>query len=167
MSTTLIAIFPSRQAVIEALDHLSTIELVEVDKAAVVAKAATGETIIVNNKIQPIEGRKAGGSLGALMTALGVAHFGALAFPGIGPILALGAGAIVGGLVGGATGQFAATLLNAGFIKEEVDTLANRLKHNEAALILELEERDSLPQLRYELSKLNVEVFENLDPVIS
>ncbi len=54
MSTTLIAIFPSRQAVIEAPDHLSTIELVEVDKAAGGESAATGETIIVNNnKIQP------------------------------------------------------------------------------------------------------------------
>lgn len=160
MSTTLIAIFPSRQAVIEALDSLSTMKLVEVDKAAVVAKAATGEIIVVNNRIQPNEGRNMGGSLGALMTALGVAHFGALAFPGIGPILVMGAGALVGGLVGGATGQVAALLLNAGTHKEAIDSLATRLQSNEAALILELEERDSLPQLRCELSKMNVQLLE-------
>ncbi len=160
MSTTLIAIFPSRQAVIEALDSLSTMKLVEVDKAAVVAKASTGEIIVVNNRIQPNEGRNMGGSLGALMTALGVVHFGALAFPGIGPILAMGAGALVGGLVGGATGQMAAFLLNAGTNKETIYALADRLQYNEAALILELEERDSLPQLRCELSKMNVQLLE-------
>ncbi|MBZ0308781.1 MAG: DUF1269 domain-containing protein, partial [Anaerolineae bacterium] len=70
------------------------------------------------------------------------------------------AGALVGGLVGGATGQVAALLLNTGTNKEAIDSLASRLQHNEAALILELEERDSLPQLRWELSKMDVQLLE-------
>lgn len=165
MITTVIAIFPSRKDVIKALEHLAGLQLVEMGKAAVVAKAATGELIVVNNDdIQPSEGRKAGGGLGALMTALGVAHFGALVLPGIGPILAIGAGAIFGGLVGGVTGQLAAVLLRAGFKNEQIDSLAGHLKTNEVALVLQLQERDSLPQLRSEFHKMKVQVLEGVLP---
>lgn len=164
MSTKLIAIFPSRQSVLEALDHLAKLNLVEVGKAAAVAKAATGEMVVVNpNEFSLSEGRRAGGSLGALMTAFGVAHFGALILPGIGPILAIGAGAVVGGLLGGFTGQIAGMLLQAGFRSDQIESLAEHLKTNEVALVIELDERDSLPQLRSEFHKMNVPLLENTE----
>jgi uncharacterized membrane protein len=157
MSTTMIAVFASRQQVIDAVNSLGALELVDVSRAAVVAKADTGKMIIVDNLITPQEGRNAGMGFGALMTALGIAHIGALALPGIGPLIAIGASALVGGLVGGATGQFAAVLINFGFQKDQVQALADHLENGEAALILELDERDHLAQIHAELEKLEVQ----------
>ena len=158
--TTLIAFFESRQAVIDAVKQLSKMELVDISRAAVVAKAESGDTVLVDNKIKPLEGRRAGMRLGALMTALGVAQLGAFALPGIGPIVALGAGALMGGLVGGATGQFAATLIRFGFRKDQIDALSEHLNAGEIALIIHMEDPDQIPQLRAELHNFTAEILE-------
>lgn len=161
MFTTIIAIFNSRDEVIHALDRLKELGLVDFSKVAVVAKAKSGETIIVNNKLTPIEGRRAGMRLGAIMTALGVAQLGAIALPGIGPLIAIGTGALFGGLVGGATGQVATYLLRFGFRPDQVDTFADRLKEGEVALLMQFETRDQIPQLHAELDKLQAVVLES------
>mgnify|MGYP001271799945 CR=1 FL=1 len=101
----LVAVYPSRSVLTKALDHLMTVPELKIRRAAIVARATTGETIVIGDDISADEAGIAGGTLGAAMTALGFAQLGALALPGVGVIIALGAGVLVGGLVGGATGR--------------------------------------------------------------
>jgi uncharacterized membrane protein len=155
MPITVIGVFTSRRQVVAAIDQLCSLDLMDIHKAAVVAKAEDGETILVDNQVTPTEGRRAGAGLGALMTALGVVQLGAFALPGLGPFIALGTGALLGGLVGGATGQFAAMLIRFGVHSEQVDQLADHLQQGQVALILQLEDRDPLPQIHAELERLD------------
>lgn len=67
-------------------------------------------------------------------------------------IIALGAGVLVGGLVGGATGRFAANLVDSGFKSSQIDSLADRLRSGHPALVLEMSsEAQTLDHLRLEL----------------
>ena len=109
----IVAIFPSRALLTKALDHLNETKPLEIEHAAIVAKANTGELVVIDDDIGADEGGIAGGTLGAAMAALGMVQFGALAIPGVGAFIALGAGALVGALVGQLTGRAAANLIEA------------------------------------------------------
>ncbi|NOG52675.1 MAG: hypothetical protein HND48_26950 [Chloroflexi bacterium] len=109
-------------------------------------RATTGETIVIGDDISADEAGIAGGTLGAAMTALGFAQLGALALPGVGVIIALGAGVLVGGLVGGATGRFAANLVDSGFKSSQIDSLADRLRSGHPALVLEMSSGSANPR---------------------
>jgi hypothetical protein len=86
-------------------------------------------------------------------------QFGALAIPGIGAIIAVGAGALVGGLLGRFTGRFAANLIESGYRKEEVETLASRLQTGHPALVLEVKDSiRALPRIREELTSYRAEL---------
>lgn len=159
----LVVIFPSRGVLTRALNRIADLDYVDIKRAAVVAKAASGETVILNDDLSPDQGGIAGGTLGAAMTVLGVAQLGALALPGVGPIIALGAAALVGGLLGRATGRFAANFLDFGFRPEQIDSLSERLQAGHPALLLELKNIDDvLPQLREDLKAFQCEVVEPL-----
>lgn len=159
----IVAVFPSRSILTKALDHIMNVPGLKVRRAAIVAKANSGETIIVGDEISADEAGVAGGTLGAAMTALGLAQMGVLALPGVGIIIALGAGFLVGGLVGGATGRFAANLLESGFRPAQIDDLSNRLQAGHPALILEVaEQNNTLPLLRTELKAYKAELVEKL-----
>lgn len=136
----IVAVFPSRKQLIRALDHVQHDPALGFRRAAVVAKAGSGETVILDDDISPDEGGIAGGTLGAAMTMLGIVQMGALALPGVGPVIALGAAALVGGLVGGMTGRFAANLLDFGFKNEQIATLSNMLEEGHPALLLEVDD---------------------------
>jgi uncharacterized membrane protein len=98
------------------------------------------------------------------MTALGLVQLGALALPGVGPIIALGAGALVGGLVGRATGRFAANLLDFGFKNDQIEALAHSLEIGHPALVLELADaKDMLKLLRDELKPYRAELVEPIE----
>src|SRR5688572_4934817 len=127
MSDYVVAVFPSRMILTKALDHLTQLEDFEFLHAAIVAKARDGEIVILGDVLSADEGGLTGGTLGAAMTALGLVQLGALALPGVGPIVALGAGALVGGLIGRMTGRFAANLLEAGFRNNQIEELAEKL----------------------------------------
>lgn len=133
-----VVIFPSRNVLVRALEHLHTLKEIEISRAAIVAKAADGETIVLDDDLSPDEGGVAGGTLGAAMAALGMVQLGALAIPGIGAIIAIGAGALVGGLLGRATGRFAANLLDFGFRNEQIENLSQELTAGHPALVLEI-----------------------------
>jgi len=75
----LVAVFPSRSVLTKALDHLMSVRDLTIKRAAIVAKATTGETIVIGDDISADEAGIAGGTLGAAMTALGLAQLGALA----------------------------------------------------------------------------------------
>lgn len=163
-SEIIVAIFPSRSVLTKALDYLMTLDDIKIQRAAIVAKAASGEAIVIGDDISADEGGIAGGTLGAAMTALGLVQLGALAIPGIGAIIALGAGALVGGLVGGATGRFAANLLESGFKSGQVEMLASNLEAGHPALVLEFDtERTMLARLRAELKSYRAEVVERMN----
>jgi uncharacterized membrane protein len=157
----IVAVFPSRAVLTRALDRVVKLDYVDIQRAAIVAKAASGETIILNDDIGPDQGGIAGGTLGAAMTVLGLAQLGALALPGVGPIIALGAGALVGALVGRMTGRFAANFMDFGFHAEQIQDLSERLQAGRPALILEIKNSiDVLPRLRQDLLTYKAELIE-------
>ena len=159
-----VAVFPSRGILTKALDHLMELEDITFQRVAIVAKAASGETIILDDDISADEGGVTGGTLGAAMGALGLVQLGALALPGVGPIIALGAGVLVGGLVGRATGRFAANLLDFGFKNTQIEALAGSLQEGHPALVFELADTTSgLPRLREELKPYQAELVEPIN----
>ncbi|RMG83204.1 MAG: DUF1269 domain-containing protein [Chloroflexi bacterium] len=163
-SDVIVAIFPSREHLTKALDHLVQNDAIEIQRAAIVARAASGETIVLDDDISADEGGIAGGTLGAAMTALGLVQLGALALPGVGPIIALGAGAMVGGLVGRATGRFAANLIDFGFKNDQIEELAHQLEQGHPALVLEIANGKALlPKIRLALQPYDAELVEPLD----
>jgi uncharacterized membrane protein len=162
----IVAIFPSRRMLTKALDHLVEIKDFEIQHAAIVAKARNGEVVVLGDELGPDEGGITGGTLGAAMAALGMVQFGALALPGIGAVIAVGAGALVGGLLGRMTGRFAANLLESGFRKEEIERLAVRLQSGHPALVLEVKDLvDILPRIRQELIAYRAELVEQMSVV--
>lgn len=158
-----VAVFPSRSLLTKAVDHLMSLKDVKIERAAIIAKAATGETLILDDDISPDEGGIAGGTLGAAMTALGLVQLGALALPGVGAIIAVGAGVLVGGLVGGAAGRFAANLIDSGFKSSQIEALGEQLEAGHPALIMEVDNDPAiLPHLRQELKAYKAELVERL-----
>jgi uncharacterized membrane protein len=163
MRELIVAVFPSRSLLTKAVDHLMGLPDLKIERAAIIAKAATGEIVILDDDISPDEGGIAGGTLGAAMTALGLVQLGALALPGVGAIIAIGTGVLVGGLVGGATGRFAANLLESGFRNTQIQELADQLQSGHPALILEVDQDTVvLPRLRQELKTYKAELVERL-----
>lgn len=161
-----VAVFPSRDILVRALDHVMKLNTLEIKRAAIVAKAKSGETVVIDDDLTPDEGGVAGGTLGVAMTTLGLVQLGALALPGVGPIIALGAGALVGGLVGRATGRFAANLLDFGYRNEQIQALAQMLEEGHPALVLEVDQLDNrLALLREELKGFKAELVEPIQKV--
>jgi uncharacterized membrane protein len=159
----IVVIFPSRSVLTKALDHLKTIRDFEFEHAAIVAKANSGEVVVLDDNVGPDEGGIAGGTLGAAMAALGIAQLGALALPGLGAIIALGAGALVGGLVGNVTGRFAANLLDFGYKHEQIDVFSEQLKAGHPALVLSVKDfHTALPLLKQELAPYKAELIDRL-----
>ncbi|QPC84226.1 DUF1269 domain-containing protein [Phototrophicus methaneseepsis] len=164
----IVAIFPSRKILLRALDHLTNSESILINRAAIVAKAATGEFVVLDDDMSPSEGSVAGGALGAAMAALGMVQLGALLLPGVGPVIAIGAGALVGGLVGSVTGRFAANLLDFGFKTEQIQALSKRLETGRPALVVELSQPESaIDKLRQALQGYNAEIIEPLHRAIT
>jgi uncharacterized membrane protein len=152
----------------KALDHLVEIKELEIRHAAIIAKARNGEVVVLNDELGPDEGGITGGTLGAAIAALGMVQFGALAIPGVGAIIALGAGALVGGLLGRMTGRFAANLLDNGYRKEEIETISARLQSGHPALVLEVRDAlKTLPRVREELVSYRAEVVEQFKATVN
>jgi len=159
----IVAVFPSRRVLVKALDHIQQIRDFDFIHAAIVARAKDGEIVVLGDNLSPDEGGVAGGTLGAAMAAFGLAQLGALALPGVGPIIALGAGALVGGLVGGVTGRFAVNLIESGFYPEQVEGLAHKLQAGHPALVLEVDNaREIYERLKQELAPFRAELIERV-----
>jgi uncharacterized membrane protein len=160
---TIVAVFPSRVILTKALDRIMELDYLNIRYAAIVAKANSGEVVILDDDISANEGGIAGGTLGAAMTAFSLVQLGALTLPGVGPIIALGTGLLAGGLLGGVTGRLAANLMDFDYKNYQVKTLASELQAGHPALVLEVDNTlDILPQLRKDLSPYRAEVVEEL-----
>ena len=159
----IVAVFPSRRILIKALDHIIQLEDLDFIHAAIVTRARDGEIVVIGDQISADEGGVAGGTLGAGISLLGMVQLGALALPGVGPIIALGAGALVGSLVGGVTGRFASHFIESGLRVEQLEGLSPHLHDRNSALVLEVEDsRGLLERLRTEFKAFQGEVVERL-----
>src|SRR5262245_50728261 len=145
-----IAVYPSRDTLIHAIDDLIQRENVDVSRAAIVAKALNGETVVVGDKIRPDEGGRAGGTFGATLGILGLVNLGVLTLPGIGMVLvAISLGAAAGGLVGMATGRLAAAkLIDPGIPEPVMSILSQLLTQGEAALLLSVDNEEDAQALQ-------------------
>lgn len=160
MTDLLVLIFPSRERLLEAVVRLKTLEAVQIKHSAVIARADDGETVVYEDDISLAEGSLTGGTLGSLISALGVAQMGAFLLPGVGPIVAIGAGALIGGLIGGTTGGVTAGLIDFGFDNDQLDRLAGTLQAGRTALVIAVDERAAVAnRLQSELRDLQVELM--------
>lgn len=158
-----VAVFPSRKTLVRALDHLTDNPIVDIKRAAVVAKASSGETVFVDDDLSADEGGIAGGAFGALVGVLGFVSMGALALPGVGPVVALGAGVVIGGFAGHITGRVTAGLLKGGLRDELLATVTNSLEAGHPALLLQVDDAvKALDILRDALKPFRVETIESI-----
>jgi uncharacterized membrane protein len=158
-----VAFFPSRSTLSKALDHLVTLEDVQIERALALMRASTGELLTVDDEIGPAEGSIAGTTVGAALAALGMVGLGALALPGVGAIVALGASALVGGLIGNATGRVVANVIDNSIDHAELELITNRLQSGHAALVLELDTPHiSMERLQAELKPYRAEIVERI-----
>jgi hypothetical protein len=157
----IIAVFKSRSILTKAIDHIMQLEDLGVVHATIVARASDGRVVFLNDDLGTAEGSFIGGALGITVSALGVAQMGALTLPGIGPVVALGLGALFGGVVGGFTGSVAVKLMQSP--DEQLALLARSLQTGHAALVLEVEEaQDTFARVREELQNFRAEVIDRL-----
>lgn len=156
MREVVMFVFPTRGRLVDAADVIRENPHVKIHHSAIIAKAENGETLVLEDDINPDEGAIAGGTLGSLMGALGIAQLGAFLLPGIGPIIAIGAGALIGGLIGGATGSLTAGALDLGISNQLLDDLAMQLQEDRVAMVVELEgTAEGLAQLDEQLKSFD------------
>lgn len=159
-----VAVFPSRKKLLRALDHLMEQSVVDIQRASVVSRAENGETIVMGDDLSPDEGGIAGSVLGAAIGVLGMAQLGALTLPGIGPIIVLGTGILLGGVLGRMTGRFAADIFDFSLTDDLLDLFTQQLQSGHSALVLQLceDHTKSLPTLQDVLKPFGVEFIETL-----
>ncbi len=139
MREIIMMVFPTRGSMVDATDKLHQITGLQIHQTALIVRAEQGEVTIYEDDITPTEGAITGGTLGGLIGALGVAGLGAFLLPGVGPIIAIGAGALAGGLIGGATGGVTARVIDHGLSTHLLDELARQLADNEIAAVMDIE----------------------------
>jgi uncharacterized membrane protein len=160
MPSIIVLIFPSRSVLVEAIDTVNRLDYLSIGHSAIIAKADDGETTVYEDDISVVEGSLTGGTMGSLISALGVAQLGAFLLPGVGPIIAIGAGALIGALVGGGAGGLAAGLIDFGFDNRQLDALAAGLQNGRCAMVIEVEDRGAvMARLQTDLSTHQVEIL--------
>lgn len=158
-------VLPSRERLLDVHEQVNQQPYFKMKQAAVMVKALDGEVRFLDADIHADEGVITGGTLGAIISTLGVAGLGAFLLPGIGAVVALGASALIGGVIGGATGGIVATLIDSGFNDGQVKDLSTQLDKGKAAIIYqyELDEQQSnidvTNQLRADLAPFDVAVI--------
>jgi uncharacterized membrane protein len=159
-SQLLIATFSSREEMLRAFDALTMKHTNHIKHAAVISRPNENEVVIMDDDLSPDEGAIAGSAMGAAMMGLGVLQIGAWVLPGIGPFLAVGAGALAGALIGNLTGRFAATLIDFGFDNEQIEMVASRLGTGQPALVIEFDETIDMSSVRQDIAPFGGEVVD-------
>lgn len=159
----IVAVFPSRKALVRALEHMEEHTLVDIRQAAVVARAKNGKTVVLDDDLSPDEGGRTGSIAGAVLTLVALWLLGVAALPTLALSVVLLSGAIGGALLGGMIGRFTASLLPSGFPQEILTSFVDQLPTGHPALVLMLRETESsLNVLRDELSAFQAESIEPL-----
>jgi|GEM_PF-295181 len=160
VSQLLIATFSSREEMLRAFDALTMKHTNHIKHAAVISRPNENEVVIMDDDLSPDEGAIAGSAMGAAMMGLGVLQMGAWVLPGIGPFLAVGAGALAGALIGNLTGRFAATLIDFGFDNDQIEMVAKRLGTGQPALVVEFDEAVDMSTVRQDLAPFGGEIID-------
>lgn len=156
MRETIMIVFPTRGSLADATDKLHQITGLQTHGTALIVRAEHGEVTIYEDDITPTEGAITGGTLGGLIGALGIAGLGAFLLPGIGPIIAIGAGAVAGGLIGGATGGVTAKMVDHGINNHLLDELARQMADNETAVVMDIEgTTEQLKEVEVDIAEFN------------
>ena len=164
----LVAVFPSRTVLTRALDHLTHTAEIELKRAAIVAKAKTGEIVILDDDLSPTEGAWVGGVVGGILAALGMLQVGFGDLELLPSILVLVIAGLVGTVIGLLVGRFVAKQMDMGIQNDQLEKLARVLEVGHPALVLETDDISNiLPQLRRELSEYQAELIETLQQAIS
>lgn len=172
-SHTVVAMFPSRNLLTKALDHISDLQDIEVLRAAIIAKAVSGQTIVIDDDITASEAGIAGGLLGAVIMIVGALQFGVLASAWPVTVAALLLALVLGGGLGLVTGRFAKGMMSSrhAFVKaaqEQVEMLG-QVDTGRLALILQVKnESNVLARLRDELMRYKAEItsgYPQADPI--
>lgn len=156
----LIATFSSRDEMLHAFDAVTMKYSNHINHAAVISRPSENEVVIMDDDLSPDEGAIAGSAMGAAMMGLGVLQMGAWILPGVGPFLAVGAGALAGALVGNLTGRFAATLIDFGFDNEQIEAVAKRLETGQPALVVEFDDSTDMTSVRQEIAPFGAEIID-------
>ena len=155
MRGIIMIVFPTRGSLVDATDKLQQLPGLQTHGTALIVRAEHGEVTIYEDDISPTEGAITGGTLGGLIGALGIAGLGAFLLPGIGPIIAIGAGALAGGLIGGATGGVTAQVVDQGINNQLLEELARQLADNQTAIVMDIEsETDQLTDVETDVAAL-------------
>lgn len=159
-----VAIFPSRALLANALDHITEVRDVVVKRAAIVAKVANGETVVLDDTLGAMEGGIAGGILGGTLTALGFIQLGVLTLPNMLTIVALALAIMFGSALGVLVGRFAAQIFNVSFRKIQMEALISQIQVGKPALILEIKnDQAMLTRIRHELNLFHAEFISRTD----
>lgn len=137
----LMAIFPSRQLLLDAIEKLSTIRSLQINRAAVVARTQKGKIVFIPHSITDKTAAKLGRNLGSTLGAIGgiIQMGGIAAIPGIGPVIALGTGVLLGGFVGKQTGRVASLLIEYNYSPAQIQEIAQDMQNGQAALLVEVD----------------------------
>lgn len=160
----LVAVFPTRNLLLQALAHIKTLESVDIKRAAIVSINQDGETVVVADGLSAAEGGPAGMVLGGVLAAGGMFILGATRLPGIGPALAIAVGSVIGAIVGRLTGSFAAKLLDFGFPRALTNDIATQLQPGQPALLVETIQDDrTLPSLKAAFAEYEAQTVTRLE----
>jgi len=159
-SQLLIATFSSRDEMLRAFDAVTMKHNSHILHAAVISRPNENEVVIMDDDLSPDEGAIAGSAMGAAMMGLGVLQMGAWVLPGIGPFLAVGAGALAGALIGNLTGRFAATMIDFGFDNEQIEAVAKRLGTGQPALVVEFDDTVDIAAVRQDIAPFGAEIVD-------
>lgn len=161
-SQTVVAMFPSRSLLTKALDHITHLTDIEVQRAAIIAKAASGRTIVIDDGITADEAGVAGGLLGAVLMLLGAVQFGTLDLPAAAAAALLLFSVLSGGLLGAIVGRLAQRLFASRSLvrtaRVQIEAFAAQVEAGSLALVLQVkDDLNVLLRLHDELQRYKVQ----------
>lgn len=158
----IVAVFPSRDLLTNALDHITHMRDVVVKRAAVVAKATSGETIIFNDNVSANDGGFVGGVLGGVLGALVSAQQGALNMTTFDSTTALILGFILGMMIGAVLGWGIFHYWDLGNNAQRFNSVLPEVDAGRPTLILEIRRDHKMhARLLQELNLFEAEVLPN------
>lgn len=137
----LIAVFESRAVLAATMDRMlahGLLDLLDVGHSALIIVDENRQPLVVNNNVEPHEGRNSGAMLGAVLLTLGAVQGGVLDLPRLGAVLGVLLALLVGGGLGAAIGYGVARATRFGFAPVLLNDVSARLSASQVALVLQL-----------------------------
>jgi len=151
--TTLVAVFRTQRALVEALDQLLGLgldDVLDIGHAALITRDEQGAVVTVNNNVTPREGLFSGAALGLTIGGLTMLLLGAGDLPKAAAALSVAAGLLIGGGIGAALGRLVARLAGFGYEPGLLRGVEQQLRPGQVAVLLRVRP-PSVPLLRREL----------------